>query len=145
LDGIKKSKSFLSGKTADKMTASCRSPKVCSELLTQIDASLEPLQVAMKQSQDAFTGSEQERTALDSAYGAQQKAAEALNQLEEQMIPENYVTPVPTEYSDLPQLKKRATIKMVVRKAEAGAQFDVNGVNFPEARMTMIIDGYVGT
>lgn len=144
LDGVKKSKNYMSGKTADKMIKSCRSPTVCSELLSEIDVSLGPLQVAMKQSQDSFTGSEQERKALDEAYVAQQKATEALTKLEEQMIPENYVTPVPSEYSDLPQLKKRATVEMVVKKAEAGALFDINGVNFPEAKMKMIIDGYAG-
>mmetsp|Transcript_10499 Transcript_10499/g.25357 ORF Transcript_10499/g.25357 Transcript_10499/m.25357 type:complete len:444 (-) Transcript_10499:1637-2968(-) len=142
LDGVKKSKSYLTGKTADKMKASCRSPSVCASLLTEIESSLDPLQASIKQSQDAFTGSEQERTALDKAYGAQQKATDFLTDLEEQMIPENYETPVPSDYLDLPRLKKRATVEMVVKKAEAGAQFDVNGVNFPEARMTMVIDGY---
>lgn len=127
------------------MTASCRSPKICSELLAEIDSLLEPIQVAMKQSQESFKESEQELAANDSAYAAQQKAAVALTQLEEQMIPEGYVTPVPAEYSDLAQLKKRATVKMVLKKAEDGEQFDVNGVNFPVAYMTMIIDGYAGT
>lgn len=142
LDGVKKSKSYLTGKTADKMIASCRTPSVCSDLLNEIGASLDPLQLAIKQSQDAFQGSEQERTALDTAYDAQQKATKLLTKLEEQMIPENYVTPVPDEYSDLPQLKKRATVEMLIKKGEPGAQFDINGVNFPEARMTMVIDGY---
>eukprot|EP00980_Cylindrotheca_fusiformis_P005338 scaffold1138_cov128-Cylindrotheca_fusiformis.AAC.20 len=145
LDGVKKSKRYLSGKTAEKMTKACRSPAVCSDLLTEIDASLEPLSVALKQSQDAFTGSEQERTALDNAYDAQQQATEALTKLEEQMVPEGYETPVPPEYSDLPQLKKRATVEMVLKKGEAGAQFDINGQNYPEARLKMIIDGYTGT
>ena len=126
------------------MKASCRSPSVCASLLTEIDSLLDPLQASIKQSQDAFTGSEQERTALDKAYDAQQKATNVLTDLEEQMIPENYETPVPSDYLDLPRLKKRATVEMVVKKAEGGAQFDVNGVNFPEARMTMVIDGYTG-
>lgn len=142
---MKKSKTYLSGKTADKMKAACRSPSVCSSLLTEIDSSLDPLQASIKQSQDAFQGSEQERTALDNAYDAQQKATKFLTDLEEQMIPEGYETPVPSEYSDLPRLRKRATVEMVVKKAESGAQFDVNGVNFPEAKMTMVIDGYAGT
>ena len=145
MDGVKKSKNYLSGKTADKMTSSCRSPKVCSEFLSEIDATLEPLQAALKQSQDAFQGSEQERTALDKAYDEQQKATKILTQLEEQMIPEGYVTPVPDEYSDLPQLKKRATVEMILKKGGAGEQFDVNGVNYPQAKMVMIIDGYTGT
>jgi hypothetical protein len=59
------------------------------------------------------------------------------------MVPENYVTPVPDAYSDLPQLKKRATVEMTIKKGE-GRQFDINGVNIPEAKMTMVIDGYTG-
>ena len=144
LDGVKKSKAYLSGKTADKITASCRSPKICAEFLSEIDSITDPLQSALKESQDAFQGSEQERTALDKAYSEQQKATKILTQLEEQMVPENYVTPVPDEYSDLPQLKKRATIEMVLKKGGAGEQFDVNGVNYPQAKMVMVIDGYAG-
>jgi hypothetical protein len=44
----------------------------------------------------------------------------------------------------LPQLKKRATVEMVVKKGEAGATFERNGVNIPQAKMVMIIDGYAG-
>ena len=51
------------------------------------------------------------------------------------------MTPVPEEYSDLPQLKGRATIEFVLRKPD-GAPFDVEGTNYPEAKLTMIIDGY---
>lgn len=113
--------------------------------MNEIDSTLGPLQEAVKNSQDAFTGSLEERDALDKAYEEQQKAVELLTKLEEQMVPENYVTPVPPEYSDLPQLTKRATVEMIIKKAEAGAQFDINGVNYPQAKMTMVIDGYAGT
>lgn len=144
LDGVKKSKSFLNGGKADKMVASCREADVCKQLLKDIDATLDPLAAALKDSQEAFTGSEQERESLDKAYTAQQKATDLLTKLQEQMVPANYVTPVPPEYSDLPQLKKRATVEMVIKKGESGAQFDVNGVNFPQAKLVMIIDGYTG-
>jgi peptidylprolyl isomerase len=145
LDGIKKTKTFLSGKAADSMLKSCVSKNVCSDILAQMDATLDPLQISVKASQDAFTGSEQERTALDSATVEQQRLSKLLTQLEEQMVPPDYVTPVPAEYSDLPQLKKRATVEMIMKKAEAGQPFDVNGVNFPEAKLVMVIDGYTGT
>lgn len=145
IDGVKKSKSFLAGKTADKMVASCRDAKECTKLLQDIDAALGPLSSALKDSQDAFTGSEQERDALDKAYVAQEKASDLLTLLEEQMVPANYVTPVPAEYDDLPQLKKRATVEMIIKKATPGAVFDVNGVNYPEAKLVMVIDGYTGT
>lgn len=142
IDGVKKSKSFLTGGKADKMVASCREGDVCKRLLKDIDTALDPLATALRDSQDAFTGSEQERDALDKAYIAQQKATALLTQLEEQMVPANYVTPVPPEYNDLPQLKKRATVEMIIKKAQQGGQFDVNGVNFPEAKLVMVIDGY---
>ena len=135
----------MSGGKADKLVASCREADVCKRLLKDIDTTLDPLSAALKDSQEAFNGSEQERDALDKAYIAQQKATALLTQLEEQMVPANYVTPVPPEYSDLPQLKKRATVEMIIKKGQQGAQFDVNGVNFPEAKLVMVIDGYTGT
>jgi hypothetical protein len=144
LDGVKKSKTYLSGKKADKMVASCREAKVCTDVLAEIDATLVPLQEALKESQDYMNGSDQERVATDKAYVAQVKLAKLLTQLEEQMVPANYATPVPEEYSDLPQLKKRATVEMVVKKGEDGATFERNGVNIPQAKMVMIIDGYAG-
>jgi len=141
-DGTKKVKSILASKKADKMIASCRTAKTCTETIKEIDAAMDPLAAAIKQSQDAFTGSLEERDALDKAYNQQQKAAAFLNTLEEQMIPEGYVTPVPDLYSDLPQLQRRATVEMLIKKGEDGAKFDINGVNFPEAKMVMVIDGY---
>lgn len=142
LDGSKKVKSILASKKASKMAAVCREPNVCTQLMKEIDETMDPLAVAVKASQDAFTGSLEERDQLDKAYTAQDKAAKLLTKLEEQMVPAGYKTPVPSMYSDLPQLTQRATVEMVIKKAEAGAQFDINGVNFPEAKMKMIIDGY---
>jgi hypothetical protein len=95
LDGVKKSKTYLSGKKADKMVASCREAKVCTDVLAEIDAILVPLQEALKDSQEYMNGSDQERVATDKAYVAQVKVAKLLTQLEEQMVPANYATPVP--------------------------------------------------
>ena len=145
IDGSKKVKSILASKKADKMAAVCREPSVCKQLMVEIDAEMDPFGVAVKQSQDAFTGSLEERNALDKAYNAQVKAGKLLTKLEEQMVPAGYKTPVPAAYADLPQLTQRATVEMVIKKADSKGQFDIDGVNFPEAKMTMIIDGYTCT
>jgi hypothetical protein len=144
IDGAKKSKAMLAGKQADKMIAACQSPTTCSDYMKQMNDALDPLIEAMKASEDAFTGSDQEREALDNAYSAQERVVQLLTKLEEQMIPVGYETPVPPEYSDLPQLKRRATVEMVVKKGQSGEQFDINGVNYPQAKMVMVIDGYTG-
>jgi peptidylprolyl isomerase len=144
IDGAKKSKAMLAGKQADKMAAACQSPNVCTEYMKQISDGLDPLIEAMKASVDAFTGSDQEREALDNAYKAQEKVVDLLTKLEEQMIPAGYETPVPPQYSDLPQLKQRAKVEMVLKKGQSGAQCDINGVNYPQAKMVMVIDGYTG-
>lgn len=142
LEGTKKVKTILASKKANKMIVSCRSSQVCTDIIKEIDTAMNPLATAIKQSQDAFNGSVEERDALDKAYNQQQKAAKLLTTLLEQMVPKGYSTPVPDIYSDLPQLKERATVEMVLVKGEYGAKFDINGVNYAEARMVMVIDGY---
>lgn len=102
---------------------------------------LDPLTTALKDSQDAFQGSDQERKALDQAYAAQTRVVSALTDLEEQMVPAGYVTPVPEEYSDLVQLQGRATVDMTLVKG-GSAMFDVNGETFSQAKLRMVIDGY---
>lgn len=136
---------MLAGKQAEKMAAACQSPKTCTEYMQQMNDGLEPLIDAMKASEGAFTGSDQEREALDNAYTAQEKVVDLLTKLEEQMIPPGYETPVPPEYSDLPQLKRRAKVEMILKKGQSGAPFDINGVNYPQAKLVMVIDGYTGT
>ena len=127
------------------MAAVCRDANVCTEAMKEISATMDPLTEGVKASQDAFTGSLEEREALDKASIAQVKASKLLTTLEEQMVPAGYITPVPSQYADLPQLQQRATVEMVIKKAESGAQFDIDGVNFPEAKMKMVIDGYTCT
>jgi len=144
LDGVKKTKSQLTQKSSS-MTKACRSDVNCDQIIADMDGPLSDLAAGIAASQDAFTGSEQERTALDKAYAAQQKVASLLTKLQEAMVPAGYKTTVPSDYNDLPQLQGRATVEFVLKKganAESN-QFDVNGVNYPEAKMTMIIDGYV--
>jgi cyclophilin family peptidyl-prolyl cis-trans isomerase len=111
-------------------------------MIVKIQDGLDPLATALKDSQDSFTGSEQERAALDKAYVSQKKIVDYLTVLEEQMVPAGYKTPVPADYSDLPQLQGRATVEMVVKKADGKSSFIVEGLKFPQAKMTMVIDGY---
>jgi len=142
VDGAKKVKSILASKKADKMASACRDAKTCTAIMKEIDDAMDPFMASVKVSQDAFTGSLEERDALDKAYKVQESAAKLLTKLEEQMVPAGYKTPVPSAYADLPQLQQRATVEMVIKKADSNAKFDINGVNFPEARMKMVIDGY---
>ena len=120
----------------------CRVPSECTTIIASMNELIDPLDASLKDAQSAFNGSDQERSALDKAYAAQDKLQKLLTSLEEQMVPEGYVTPVPDDYDDLPQLKGgRATVEFVLRKP-GNAPFDVEGVNYPEAKMTMIIGKY---
>jgi len=142
-DGVKKARTILSNKDADKMKAACRDANLCREYMDRMLQGLDPLAAAIADSQSYLQGSDQERKALDTAYEAQKQVVDILNQLEEQMIPANYRTPVPPEYSDLAQLHGRATVTMKVKRGSGnGATFDVEGQSYPEANMKMVIDGY---
>ena len=145
LDGARKAKSILTSSKADKMVASCNDAKACKSIIDEMIKGIDPLADSLGDSLDSFRGSEQEDKAQDVAYDSQKSLTKLLTQLEEQMVPKGYVTPVPPEYSDLPQLKKRATVEMVLNKGTPGAVFDVKGVNVPVGKLTMIIDGYAGT
>jgi len=140
LDDLKKARGIIN-KQESKMTASCRDAKMCSDILASMKEKMEPLETTLKASADYLNGSDQERDALDKSYSTQDKIQKELTVLEEQMIPPGYVTPVPSDYDDLPQLKGRATVEMTVKKNE-GEKFDIEGVLYNEAKMTMIIDGY---
>jgi len=141
LDGVKQTKTILKSSTS-KLLPSCRSSSVCTDILSKMDTQLSPLELALKESLDTMQGSDQERKALDDAYKAHDKVLTSLTELEEQMVPAGYKTIVPAEYSDaLPQLQGRATVEMTFKKPD-GAPFNVNGLNYPQAKMKMIIDGY---
>lgn len=139
--GVKKARSILNGKDADKMVASCRDASVCKSCIDDMIKELDPLRSALLDSMDSFQGSEQERAALDNAYASQSKVVNILNTLEEQMVPKGYKTPVPEIYNDLPQLQGRATVEFVLEKQDKST-YDVEGTTFPRAKMTMVIDGY---
>jgi peptidylprolyl isomerase len=142
LDGVKKARTILGGKDADKIKSACRESTLCASYIEQAVAALDPLALALKDSQEAFNGSEQERAAQDRAYAAQKNAIDCITLIEEQMVPPNYKVPVPSEYKDLPQLQGRSTVEMTIVRPNKGETFDVYGSKFNEAKMTMIIDGY---
>ena len=101
------------------------------------------LEESLTASANYMNGSDQEREALDKSYDIQDKIQKQLSDLQEQMVPAGYITPVPSEYNDLPQLQGRATVEMVLKKSD-GESFDIEGKLFKEAKMKMIIDGYAG-
>jgi len=141
IDGVKAARSKLSS-TKDKLVAGCTDASFCTKLLQEMTDELTPLEVALKESQDSFNGSDQERAALDKAYEGQIKLASQMSSLEEAMVPKGYKTKVPSDYNDLPQLQGgRATVEFKLSKPN-NAPFDINGVNFKEAKLKMIIDGY---
>jgi len=140
LDDLKKARGTINTKES-KMTASCREANVCSDILASMKDKMVPLEATLKDSADYLNGSDQERDALDKSYATQDQIQKELTTLQEQMIPAGYVTPVPSDYADLPQLKGRASVEMVVKKPN-GEKFDIEGTLFKEAKMKMIIDGY---
>jgi len=142
LEGVKKSRTILNQQKGN-FASTCREPKVCSATLEKMSSEqLDDLESAVRDSLNAFQGSEQERAALDEAYVAQKGLTQGLSVVEQQMIPKGYTTPVPSDYKDLPQLQGgRATVEMTVVKPDK-SPFTVNGQNIPTAKMTMIIDGY---
>lgn len=125
------------------MLPSCRDDKFCADVIAQISKKLDPLEASLRDSVEYMNGSEQERAALDKAYAAQSDISQKITALQEQMVPSGYKAQVPPEYDDLPQLEGRATVEFLFKK-DGGAPFNVNGQNFPQAKLTMIIDGYTG-
>lgn len=102
-----------------------------------------PLEESLTASTNYLNGSDQEREALDKSYAIQDSIQKELSDLQEQMVPAGYVTPVPSDYNDLPQLQGRATVEMLVKKPD-GESFDIEGKLYKEAKMKMVIDGYAG-
>ena len=138
IDGIKKTKSTLKSKSAD-FTKMCRDTNECTSIIADMTALLDPMDAAMKDAQQFFNGSDQERKVLDDAYAGYDKLQKLMTQLEEQMVPKGFVTPVPSDYADLPQLRGgRATVEFVLNKPDGG-EFNVEGKLFPTAKMVMII------
>jgi len=140
IDNVKNVKSILKAKSST-FASMCVDSSSCASTLTSMDEMLSPLDKSLKDASDYLNGSDQERNALDKAYKIQDELQKKLTVIMENMVPADYVVPIPSDYSDLPQLKGRATVEMVLNKPDK-APFDVEGVNYPEARMKMVIDGF---
>eukprot|EP00186_Timspurckia_oligopyrenoides_P001530 CAMPEP_0182445116 /NCGR_PEP_ID=MMETSP1172-20130603/3355_1 /TAXON_ID=708627 /ORGANISM="Timspurckia oligopyrenoides, Strain CCMP3278" /LENGTH=441 /DNA_ID=CAMNT_0024640825 /DNA_START=68 /DNA_END=1393 /DNA_ORIENTATION=- len=48
---------------------------------------------------------------------------------------------IPAEYKNLPILKGRATVEVIVKKA-GNQSFDIDGVLYDQGKMTLVLDGY---
>ncbi|CDF39778.1 unnamed protein product [Chondrus crispus] len=59
----------------------------------------------------------------------------------EEMMVAKFPFQVPDEFSNLPQLKGRATVEMLVKK-DGDEPFDIEGTIFKEGKMTLVLDGY---
>lgn len=59
----------------------------------------------------------------------------------EEMMVERFPFQVPAEFQDLPQLKGRATVEMLVQR-EGNEPFDIEGTIYNEGKMTLVLDGY---
>jgi peptidylprolyl isomerase len=141
IDGVKKVQKTLKTKSTD-FTNMCRDTTECTSIITSMNDLFVPLDASLKDAQTSQNGSDQERAALDSAYKTYDTLQKLLTSLEEQMVPAGYETPVPDSYNDLPQLRGgRATVEFVLQKP-GNAPFDIEGVNFPEAKLKMVIDGF---
>jgi len=141
IDGISKARKTLDSKSAAGFKAMCRDQSTCTTYLNEMTTTLPTLEESLKASQDAMNGSDQERNLLDSSYTNINAIAKTLTKLEEQMVPAGYSTPVPDTYSDLPQLKGRATVEFIVTKPDK-EPYTIEGKNYAQAKMTMVIDGY---
>lgn len=100
-----------------------------------------PLQEAIQAEQDAGSGSLQQREALDTAYSQQDVVAKDLSCFEELMVPIGYKRKVPDEYKANPKLVGRAEVAFTFARPD-GDPFNVDGVNYKNLNMKMIIDGY---
>lgn len=59
----------------------------------------------------------------------------------EQLMITDFPFSVPEEYKNLPQLKGRATVELLVKKAD-NEPFDIDGVIYKEGKMKLVLDGY---
>lgn len=121
---------YLLNNQTDKILAAVPDGRVdeASKILAHVGESLDKLEAAVgEKSTDKF--SKVGRAML-----------REIGTVEELMIAE-FPYKVPDEFANLPQLRGRATVEMVVRKG-GDEQFDINGVFFKEGKLTLVMDGY---
>jgi len=141
LDNIKKTRQILNSQSTLFTNKMCRDSDTCTTIIKSMSETLTPLENALKDASNFLQGSDQERNALDTAYTYQDTLQKSLSLLEENMVPANYKTIVPSEYSDLPQLQGRATVEFILQKSD-GSPYVLDGKDYNEAKLVMIIDGY---
>lgn len=59
----------------------------------------------------------------------------------EEMMVTQFPYQVPAEFKELPQLKGRATVELLVKKTD-DEPFDIDGTIYSEGTMTIVLDGY---
>lgn len=59
----------------------------------------------------------------------------------EEMMVDKFPFQIPDEWQSLPRLKGRATVEILVKKAD-GDQFDIEGKLYDQGKMTIVADGY---
>jgi len=141
LDDVKKTRQILNSQSTFFANKMCRNADTCTSILKSMSETLTPLENSLKDASNFLQGSEQERNSLDAAYKYQDGLQKSISRLEENMVPANYKTPVPPEYSDLPQLQGRATVEFILQKSD-GSPYVLEGKNYNEAKLVMTIDGY---
>jgi len=104
-------------------------------------ADIPPLEAALNEETSSGSGSLQERAALDKANALQSVLSRDLSTFEELMVPESFKREIPAEYAGLPALQGRAEVSMILTRPD-GTKFNVDGKNYDEVKLKMVIDGY---
>lgn len=115
--------------------------EAAKESLNRFEEDIAPLSAAISANAAAGAGSVQDRQGLDEAFAAQKVLSAELSNFEELLVPDDFKRDIPEEYKGLPALQGRAEVVMTLKKAD-GTEFNVDGKNYPQVELTMIIDGY---
>jgi len=102
---------------------------------------LDRVEGGLRGAKEANRGSVQEDKAREEVLGGQGEAMAKFQEYEEGKVPRDYKVDVPSEYGGLARLDGRATVVMTLEKKD-GMPFDIDGTNYPKARMKMVVDGY---
>eukprot|EP00638_Chattonella_subsalsa_P005132 CAMPEP_0117760472 /NCGR_PEP_ID=MMETSP0947-20121206/16650_1 /TAXON_ID=44440 /ORGANISM="Chattonella subsalsa, Strain CCMP2191" /LENGTH=410 /DNA_ID=CAMNT_0005581169 /DNA_START=163 /DNA_END=1395 /DNA_ORIENTATION=- len=128
---------FILGSKANEMLISVRETEkiIAQEQIEKVKKLLGPLE-------DVLNSRNMEK--IDSAFSAHEAVARAVGDLEEMMIPEEFVREIPEEYSHLPYLKGRAEVELVVVKGpeDKDGKFYVDGTLHDQAKLVLTLDGY---
>jgi len=115
--------------------------EAAKESLKRFEEDITPLSTAISANAAAGAGSIQDRQGLDDAFSAQKTLSAELSTFEELLVPDDFKRSIPAEYKDLPVLQGRAEVVMTLKKPD-GSEFNVDGKNYEQVELKMIIDGY---